>query len=185
MNKFLNMFLVLSITVLSLAACEGVESKASYPTRGAGDQKPVYSDEKRETIWGEDDTLGKKLFGSGEEEQTGGSGIGVNSFLWRASLDTISFMPIASADPFGGVIITDWYENPEAKGERFKLNLFIMDKSLRADGIKVKAFKQKLDGKGNWRDVNVSKNMSLKIENAVLTRAREIRIDQLGVAKNQ
>ncbi len=185
MKKILSTFFILSLTVLSLSACEGIESKASYPTRGPGDQRPTYSDEKKETIWGDDDTLGKKLFGGDDEAEIGTSGIGVNSFLWRASLDTISFMPISSADPFGGVILTDWFENPESKGERFKLNLFILDKSLRADGVKVKAFKQKLDSKGNWRDINVSKNMSLKIENSILTRAREIRIDQLGVAKNQ
>jgi len=183
MKKLLNALFILPIITLSLSACEGIETKASYPTRRPGDQRPVYSDEKKETIWGEDNSLGKKLFG-GDEEETAGSGIGVNSFLWRASLDTISFMPIASADPFGGVVITDWYENPEAKGERFKINLFIMDKALRADGVKVKVFKQKLDDKGNWRDTNTPKNMPIKVENSILTRARELRIEQLGVARN-
>jgi len=185
MQKLLSSLFILSIVVLSLSACEGVESKASYPTRGPGDQKPVYTDDKKDTIWGDEGTLGKKLFGGDEDQNTGGSGIGVNSFLWRASLDTVSFMPIASADPFGGVIITDWYENPEAKGERFKLNLFIMDKVLRADGVKVKVFKQTMDEKGNWRDAEASSAMSLKVENAILTTAREIRIEQLGVARNQ
>lgn len=185
MKKFLNIFVVASIVVLSLAACEGVETKASYPTRKDGQDKAVYSDEKRETIWDENKTLGKKLFGSSDDEKSAAVGIGVNSFLWRASLDTISFMPIASADPFGGVILTEWYENPEAKGERFKINLFIMDKVLRADGVKVKIFKQELDNKGNWRDAIVDKNMPIQIENAILTKAREIRINQLGIARNQ
>jgi hypothetical protein len=177
------------ISILSLAlivllsGCEGVKPEASYPDRQPGNDKIIYSDQKRETIWGEDDPLGKKLFGDADEDSTGGAGIGVNSYLWRASLNTISFMPIASADPFGGVIITDWYENPETKGERFKLNIFILDKMLRADGIKVSAFKQELDDKGTWRDVNVPKDMALKIENAILTSAREFRINQLGVAK--
>ena len=67
-------------------------------------------------------------------ERFGGGGIGVNSFLWRASLDTISFMPLSSADPFGGVIITDWFAPPETGGqERFKLTVFILDQTLRAD----------------------------------------------------
>ena len=69
--------------------------------------------------------------------------IGVNSYLWRATLDTLSFMPLASADPFGGVIITDWYEDPKAPGERFKVNALILDRSLRADGVKLTVFKQK------------------------------------------
>ena len=66
----------------------------------------------------------------------GGVGIGVNAFLWRASLDTLSIWPIASADPFGGVIITDWYAPPETPNEQFKFNIFILDRSLRADGVR-------------------------------------------------
>src|SRR5579862_8835017 len=68
--------------------------------------------------------------------------LGVNSYLWRATLDTLSFMPLVSADPFGGVIITDWYEDPKTPGERFKVNALILDKSLRADGVRITVFKQ-------------------------------------------
>ena len=83
---------------------------------------------------------------------TAAQGLGVNSFLWRATLDTLGFMPLASADPFGGVIITDWYEDPKTKGERFKVNALILDKTLRADGVKITVFKQRLDAKNIWRD---------------------------------
>src|ERR1700744_1998540 len=87
------------------------------------------------------DSGGWNIFG-GDEKKTDNSGIGVNGFLWRASLDTISFMPIASADPFGGVMITDWYTPPDQPGERTKLNVYIRGRDLRADGVKVSVFRQ-------------------------------------------
>ncbi len=167
-----------------LGACSGpLDKEASYPTdRPRGSDQPVYTDQKRQTIWGPEDDLSTKLFGGADKDgKAGGSGIGVNSFLWRAALDTISFMPVASADPFGGVILTDWYENPETPGERFKMNVYILDKQLRADGVRVSVFKQKMDN-GAWRDDKVPDTMATGIENTILTRAREIRVAQLGAA---
>ncbi|WP_156503273.1 DUF3576 domain-containing protein, partial [Tistrella mobilis] len=104
------------------------------------------------------------------------SPIGVNSFLWRASLDTISFMPLASADPFGGVLITDWYSAPETPGERMKLTVYILDRQLRADGIRVAAFKQRRDETGAWVDQPVEPAVATRIEDAILTRARQLRV---------
>jgi hypothetical protein len=174
---------ILLIAVL-LTGCAGpIVKEASYPTRPEGSDKILYSDQKRETVWGGGDTLGDKLFGKDEENTGGGGGIGVNSFLWRASLDTVSFMPVASADPFGGVILTDWYENPKARGERFKINLYILDKQLRADGLRVSVFKQKKT-KAGWQDTDVADDMANSIENTVLTRAREMRVVQLGLKQN-
>jgi len=167
------------LMVLFLSGCGGpLKREASYPTRPSGTDKIVYSNQKRATVGGSDISLSKKLFG-GSSEKSSGSGIGVNSFLWRASLDTISFMPVASADPFGGVIITDWYENPEIAGERFKLNIYILDKHLRADGLRVSVFKQKMK-ENHWRNVKLSSTMASTMENTILTRAREMRIAQLG-----
>src|SRR3546814_10825095 len=88
------------------------------------------------------------LGGEGNErpDASGGdSGIGVNSYLWRASLDTVSFMPLASADPFGGVIITDWYSPPQATNERFQINVYILGRDLRADGVRAAIFRQLID----------------------------------------
>jgi len=103
----------------------------------------------------------------------------VNSYLWRASLDTVSFMPLASADPFGGVIITDWYTAPEKPDERFKVNIFILDKQLKAAGIKVKVFRQ--TGKnGDWKDSTVADGTAAQMEDAILNRAREIRVAEMG-----
>ena len=125
MKRFVPIVSVLAL--FGLTACEGVKPEASYPTRpeAGGNGDIVYSDQKRDTIFGEGQSLGSTLFGGKDDAEAGTTGIGVNSFLWRAALGTISFMPVASADPFGGVILTDWYENPETPGERFKLNVRI------------------------------------------------------------
>jgi len=103
-----------------------------------------------------------------------GSGIGVNAFLWRGALDTLSFMPLASADPFGGVIITDWYQPPGTSGERFKATIYILSRDLRSDGIRVNIFRQVRDG-GQWVDASVSPSTVGEIENKVLARARTMR----------
>ena len=108
----------------------------------------------------------------------GGGGIGVNTYLWRASLDTLSFMPLASADPFGGVIITDWYAPPATAGtERFKLTVFILDMNLRADGIKVAVFRQENAGGGAWLDAAVDPATATELEDTILTRARQMLVD--------
>ena len=109
--------------------------------------------------------------------------IGVNAFLWRASLDTLAFMPLASADPYGGVIITDWYINPEKPDERFKATVYILDTRLRADGLAVTVNKQVKDATGSWVNTAVSAQTDVDMENAILTKARQLRlstIDQKG-----
>lgn len=112
----------------------------------------------------------------GDSESAKGGVIGVNSYLWRASLDTISFMPIKSADAFGGVILTDWHSPAESPNERFKLNVYILDRALRADGIRVAAFRQVLDRNSRWRDAALAKKTARKLEDAILTRARQLRL---------
>lgn len=101
--------------------------------------------------------------------------MGVNSYLWRASLETLEFMPLLEVDPFGGVIITDWYASPEAPEERFKANVYILDTNLRADALKTSIFKQVRAG-GGWTDAAVDADTARQIENAILTRARQLYI---------
>lgn len=128
---------------------------------------------------------GFNLFGKNKRngtDQGDPNGIGVNSFLWRASLDTLSFMPIVSADPFGGVILTDWYSPPDTPNERFKVNLYIMDRQLRADGVRVSVFKQQRSG-ADWRDTPVGPETASTLEDAVLTRARQLRVAQSAAAR--
>ncbi len=127
---------------------------------------------KRETIWG---IGGVSLWGDSDQQGGGGNGLGVNSFLWRATLDTIAFMPVSTADPFGGGILTDWHSMEEAPNERFKLNIYILGRTLRADGVRVAVFSQKKDSAGQWRDTTVPDTTNTKIEDEILTRARQLR----------
>ena len=106
--------------------------------------------------------------------------IGVNSYLWRATLDTLAFMPLSSADPYGGVVITDWYANPEQPGERFRATAYILDTRLRADGLNVTVFKQARGADGQWVDSPASEQTEADIENAILTRARQLRLSNIN-----
>jgi hypothetical protein len=119
------------------------------------------------------------LFSNDKGKGGGGggmAGVAVNSYLWHASLDTMSFMPIASADPFGGTIITDWYSPRGTPSERFKVNIFILNRELRADGVRVTVFRQTKDGAGQWVDAPVDPKTGRDLENSILMRARQIRL---------
>lgn len=100
--------------------------------------------------------------------------IGVNSYLWRATLDTLSFMPLANADSNGGVVVTDWYVNPNTPTERMKLTVSILDQDLRADAVRVAASRQ-LNQNGAWVDAPVQAATVQKLEEIILTKARDLR----------
>lgn len=112
-------------------------------------------------------------FGRGASANNGTSAIEVNAFLWRAALDTLSFMPMASADPFGGVIITDWYSPPAAPGTRFKANAYILSRTLTADAIQVSVFEQVLQN-GQWVDTPANPAIANGLENRILARAADL-----------
>ena len=136
------------------------------------------------TVFGGNDTIfqrGTGRYARKDGTEGGGAGIGVNAYLWRAALETIAFLPLTQADPFGGVIITDWHSPPETPDERFKLNVYILDTVLRADGLKVVVFRQTGDETG-WRDAAVDPQTATKIEDNILTRARELRIAALDTS---
>ena len=114
-------------------------------------------------------------FGGTTVAPSDGSGLGVNAFLWRATLDTVSVWPVTSADPYGGVIITDWYAPPQTPSERFKLNVYIIDRALRADGVRVAVFRQVRGANGDWQDASVQQETATKLEDAILMRARQMR----------
>jgi hypothetical protein len=100
--------------------------------------------------------------------------LSINSYLWRAAVDTVSFAPLLQANAQSGVIITDWYSNPKAPGERVKLTVAILDPDLRADGVRVSAAKQIYQG-GAWVDAPVTAATVQKLEDIILTRARDLR----------
>ncbi|MBU1347201.1 MAG: DUF3576 domain-containing protein [Alphaproteobacteria bacterium] len=107
-------------------------------------------------------------------------GIGVNGYLWRATLDTFSFMPLASADPWGGVVNYDWYVNPQTPNERFKTTVFILDTRLRADALNVTVTKEVKDAAGQWTATPVAAQTEADLENAILTRARQLNLSNAG-----
>jgi hypothetical protein len=117
---------------------------------------------------------------SSKKSATNAASIGVNGYLWRATLDTLAFMPLASADPWGGTVITDWYANPEKPDERFKATVYILDTRLRADGLKVTVNKQVKDAGGQWIDSPTADQTETDIENAILTRARQLRLSNIS-----
>jgi hypothetical protein len=167
--------LVVSATALS--GCGLTDDVDSRPMQKQADGTWSRQDpNQRDTIFGKG---GIDLFGGNKQADSagGGAGIGVNAFLWRAALDTVSFMPLASADPFGGVIISDWYQPQNSPNERFKVNLYILGRDLRADGLKASVFRQVRDqNTGSWLDAATTASVNTEFENAVLTRARQLRM---------
>jgi hypothetical protein len=156
------------LAAFMLTACEGIETE-----RADGKSAEDKIKQSGGKLFGDINLLGPA---QSEEDTGGASGIGVNGLLWRASLDTLSFLPLASADPFGGVIITDWYSPPESPNERFKVTTYILGRQLRSDGVRVAVFRQELaEGRG-WVDSKVGDQTGPKLEGAILNRARELRI---------
>nr|WP_246091510.1 DUF3576 domain-containing protein [Swingsia samuiensis] len=104
---------------------------------------------------------------------------GVNAYLWRGAIDTLSFMPLASADAVGGVILTDWYQPVASKNERFKIAAYVLDRRLRSDALRVSVFRQEYQG-GQWQDTPVSETITSDITTRILARARQLRAENGG-----
>ena len=128
--------------------------------------------------------LGKKPtdLGSllGGDEQVGSYGVGmpINPYLWKASIDTLEFMPFASADPFAGIIITDWYMGENQNNERCKINVFIKGMDMKTSNLKVNSFCQSLTDAGIWVDQKPNLDNDRKIENAILNKAKKLRLSK-------
>ncbi|MGY8959236.1 MAG: leucine--tRNA ligase, partial [Alphaproteobacteria bacterium] len=157
---------ILAPILFGLAGCAGIGIAPDPPP-------PVATPETSSTGAGKGGLI-DTFFGDSESATTGG-GIAVNSFLWRASLDTMSFLPLQHSDPFGGVINYDWYSPPESPDERVKVTVYILDRDLRADGLRLSVFRQTLEGQA-WRPAKVDPKTTRDLENAILKRARELRI---------
>ena len=171
--------IALALLASLLAAC-GSDREDDYNTDKVRNSRYAYGSAVSEkggfSLLGDRDEERKKLL-------AGAAGLGVNGYLWRASLDTISFMPIASADPFGGTIITDWYSPPSSPNERIRLNVFVLGRELRADGIRVAVFRQQRNTANGWEDAATSAATAGSVEDAILTRARQLRIKQIELEK--
>jgi hypothetical protein len=170
----------LAVASILLASCSGSNVKPNPTDPGyIGMQGPNSSgDMPGGSLLGDSNlvfgTAKQRPGDNGAAGGTGGGSLGVNAYLWRGALDTLSFMPLASADPFGGVIITDWYTPPTSTDERFKATAYILGRELRSDGVRISIFRQVLQD-GHWVDASVSPVTIGEIENKVLSRARELR----------
>ncbi len=168
-------FPAILLAVLPLAGCLGFggdDTPKVQPVSGGEYNDYRSKDPGAGTLFGGSGIVGGPAKDNRQQEE--GATLGVNAYLWRGALDTLGFMPLASADPFGGVIITDWYSPPTVTGERFKATAYILGRELRADGVKVAVFRQVQDG-GNWVDATLNPGTATDIENKVLARARELR----------
>ena len=123
---------------------------------------------------------GIELFGGDKKDKQTYASVGmpINPYLWKGSLETIEFMPLASADPFGGIIITDWYSGPANPGERCKLNIFVKGIEMKTNNLKVSSFCQKLSTEGIWVDQPINESTNADLENAILNKAKKIRLAQ-------
>ena len=128
--------------------------------------------------------LGKKptdlgsLLGGGDQVVSSGVGMPINPYLWKASIDTLEFMPFTSADPFAGIIITDWYMGENQNNERCKINVFIKGMEMKTSNLKVNSFCQSLTEAGIWIDNKPNLDNDRKIENAILNKAKKLRLSK-------
>ena len=159
------------ILLSTLVSCSKIEIKKEYPK--TAEQK---EEERVGKLTGE----GLFLVNSGQPEQsTTNSRIKVNSYLWKATLDSISFMPLNSTDSSGGVIITDWYSLNDNSEERYKVNVFILGQELKSDSIKINVYKQKLNKNGRWEQQTFYSNnnkIADKIKENIIHRARTLKV---------
>lgn len=150
--------LALGVLGLGLSACtNGVDPVGDLFSSGSGEQQRRQADLAASNV----------------------TAIGVNSYLWRASLETLSFMPLTQADSSGGVIVTDWYSNPQNPNERVKVSVSILDQDLRADALRVAASREVLQG-GSWVTAPVQAATVQKLEDIILTKARDLRRSAIG-----
>ena len=158
--------------VLLLAGCGGIKT-----TPIGDDDLAEYRVKHSKSVFGDE---GISFGGNkGGQDAGSGTGIGVNAYLWRSALDTLAFMPLTSADPFGGVIITDWFQPAPGNGERFKATAYIIGRQLRADALRVAIYRQVLQG-AQWVDAPVAQATTTEMENKILAKARELRAEVAG-----
>lgn len=167
---------------LALAACDTIQS--SEPSRPAAPntQQASTSDtgemDTEATIW---TILGlaKKESERFRGPQTGAT---VSPILWQAALDTLDFVKLASEDPLAGSMVTDWYSPAGKPNERYKVNVFILARSLRSDALAVTVTRQVREGNGNWQETTIARQVETDLENAILNRARQLKREWTAVA---
>jgi ribosome-associated protein YbcJ (S4-like RNA binding protein) len=139
---------------------------------------PITGKKSNPGIFSKDAEKGISLSDILNPQENDTTGVNINAFLWRASLNVLSVAPLISTDALGGTIITDWYVNKNIEDQRIKITAFIKTSELRSDGIKIKVYIQNKE-KGNWSDTLTNQELETKIENKILNEARILRINSL------
>jgi hypothetical protein len=184
-KAFIFVLIAMSINITFISSCSFLDDADVVRAPIPEDLVLKRERERREALGNaEDDSFVANIFkditGFGNKDKSQNSGgIGVNTYLWKATLNTLSFMPLLSADPFGGVIITDWHSSSETSKEKFKIVAYILGKELRVDGIKVSVFKKSKNENGEWIDTKSNKMLQSKVEDAILTKARKYKIQNI------
>jgi Domain of unknown function (DUF3576) len=173
--NWLGLIASVAFPALLVAGCSGGDTSEPIPQGPPGQAADG-------SLFGEEGaTVGNifsgEAFGLGKQEQ--GDSLPVNKFLWQASLDTLSFLPLASTDPFTGVIATDWGAPPNQASERFKVTAYMLSPALAATSLRVAVYREVRDASGTWVPAAVDPETARKLEDAILTRARQIRIAEL------
>jgi hypothetical protein len=161
-----------------VAGCSGdaPPREETYVGPPRGPQREYGMDPAAGKLFGDDVSLNSVISGEAFRDEGRGDGLPVNKYLWQASLDTLEFLPLVSTDPFTGVIATDWAGTPEAPGERLKVTAYLTKPELEASSLRVAVYRQVSDGQGGWQPAPVSPETVLRLENAILARARQLRI---------
>jgi hypothetical protein len=161
-------FVVLALPLLAACASGDVKAPEANPLPQDTKKGPgLFSGESGNLL---------AAFRPNTSDGTGG-GLGVNGYLWRSALESVSFLPIVQADSGGGVIVTDWYTDPQKPTERFKLNVLILGRSLRPEGVRVTVFKQEKAG-DVWKDTAPAPDTASALEETILTNARILRVKE-------
>jgi uncharacterized lipoprotein len=160
-------FTALMLSIASLAGCAQQNSEVSH-------EYPKTWEERQKADMGKLTGSDGFVIAGGSSSKASNKGIGVNAYLWGATLDFIHKMPLASADPFGGIIMTDWYQVPNQQDVRYKLNVYILGSEMRSDSLRVRVTKHVILQDGLWHEVDAD-SLAAEIEDKILLRAREIK----------
>ena len=167
---------------LALAACATIQSSEPPQPAAANTQQASTSEsseiDTEATIW---TILG---FAKKESERRVGprTGSTVSPILWQAALDTLDFVKLASEDPLAGSMVTDWYSPAGKPNERYKVNVFILARSLRSDALAVTVTRQERQVNGNWAETTIARQVENDLETAILTRARQLKREWTATA---
>jgi len=167
-----------------VAACDSLpKGDASEVNPRSNRDKVGYGTAYADSPEAEANSIKSLIFGDPSDSGSSGDGLPVNKYLWRASLDTLSFLPLSSTDPFSGVIATEWGASPDAPNERVRVTAYVEGKELTARALDVSVFRETLSPTGAWVSATVNPQTSEQVKDKILLRARELRIQDVDGPK--